>query len=84
MDQYRTGPQQNDVDIEFIADYENGLSELTFNSKPLINTLTIIAGENLKAASHVVKIIETKIRLVCCFKLTILICRRLNQIERFQ
>jgi hypothetical protein len=39
-------------------EYRNSLSDLKVNSKPLINTLTIIAEENSGAASIIVRVIE--------------------------
>lgn len=44
---------------EVIGDeYASSLADLTVNSKPLINMLTMLAEENAASASVIVKVIE--------------------------
>lgn len=45
-------------------EYQSSLEDLTFNSKPHINMLTILAEENLHFAKDIVAIIEAQITKV--------------------
>lgn len=49
---------------EFILEYVSELKDLTFNSKSLINTLTMLAGDSLEAASSISAAIEKHILTV--------------------
>lgn len=45
-------------------DYQSSLEDLTFNSKPHINMLTILAEENVQFARDIVTLIEAQIAKV--------------------
>lgn len=45
-------------------EYQSSLEDLTFNSKPHINMLTILAEENIQFAKDIVAIIEAQISKV--------------------
>ena len=49
---------------EFVDQYATELSDLTFNSKALVNTLTMLAGDNVEAASSIAAAIEKHILTV--------------------
>ena len=49
---------------DFVASYASELADLTFNSKPIINTLTMLASENLSAASSIAAAVERHILTV--------------------
>ncbi|XP_018565201.1 uncharacterized protein LOC108906445 isoform X2 [Anoplophora glabripennis] len=58
---------------EIKAEYASSLADLTFNSKPLINVLTMLADENSPNAKVIVEAIETHLSKVATdIKLTIL------------
>ena len=49
---------------EFVDQYAAELNDLTFNSKALVNTLTMLAGDNVEAASSIAAAIEKRILTV--------------------
>jgi len=46
---------------EAVDDFRSSLADLTFNSKPLINMLTMLAEENAQYAEQIVRVIEEHI-----------------------
>ena len=48
----------------FVDQYIIELRDLTFNSKPIINTLTMLASENKAAGSGIADALERHIKLV--------------------
>lgn len=48
----------------FLRQYATELQDLTFNSKPIINTLTMLASENPQAAIGIAEAIERRISMV--------------------
>ena len=48
-------------------EYASSLEDLSFNSKPLINVLTMLAEENVEQAEGIIKLIEKRIyEVICC------------------
>lgn len=45
-------------------EYASSLADLTVNSKPLINMLTMLAEENIDSAASIVKVIENHLSQV--------------------
>ncbi|KAK2163156.1 hypothetical protein LSH36_84g01011 [Paralvinella palmiformis] len=49
---------------EIAAEYKTSLEDLTFNSKPVINMLTMVAEENIDYAEQIVGVIEERLNKV--------------------
>ena len=49
---------------EAVEEYKSSLSDLTFNSKPLINMLTMLAEDNAQYAKKIVQVIEAHLQKV--------------------
>lgn len=52
------------ADEEGVEEYKTSLEDLTVNSKPLINALTMLAEDNMAHAADIVQAIESRIRKV--------------------
>lgn len=59
---------------ELAADYAQALEDLTFNSKPIITTLTQIAHEHIESSDVIAKVIINRIRSVSVLAFCLLIC----------
>lgn len=49
---------------EVMEEYESSLQDLTFNSKPQINMLTMLAEDNAQYAEQIVQVIGTHMKKV--------------------
>ena len=58
-----------------MALYASELADLTFNSKPAINTLTMLAAENARAAPSIAAAIERHVATVETASVLALACR---------
>ena len=60
---------RNSKAIEIVEEYTSSLRELTTNSKPHINMLTILAEDYIEYASAIVEAVEAhlqKVNIFCC------------------
>lgn len=55
---------EDDGRTDACREYQSSLEDLTFNSKPHINMLTILAEENLQFFKDIVSLIEAQIAKV--------------------
>ena len=46
--------------VKLLKDYELSLEDLTFNSKPIINMLTMLADKHRPLAGQIVELIESR------------------------
>ena len=60
-----------------VEEYKSSLEDLTFNSKPLISMLTMLADDNRDYSPQIVQVIESRIKKVDNFVVDkILRCER--------
>ena len=52
------------MEAEVIEEYTSSLADLTFNSKPLINMLTMLAEDNALYSEQIVQVIEAHMQKV--------------------
>ena len=55
---------KNKMAEEIAAEYRTSLEDLTFNSKPVINMLTMVAEENIEHAEEITRVIQERINKV--------------------
>lgn len=51
----------SDADMGILSEYKSSLNDLDFNSKPMINMLTMLAEDNESLADGIVNIIKERI-----------------------
>ena len=60
-------------DKAICEEYASSLEDLTFNSKPLINVLTMLAEENNQFAPNITNLIKNRIYQVCVIEPSVFI-----------
>jgi pre-mRNA cleavage complex 2 protein Pcf11 len=57
-------PDDTKMTDEIATEYRTSLEDLTFNSKPVINMLTMVAEENIEHAEEITRVIQERIQKV--------------------